>query len=248
MTATPSLSEATTEDSLLHGAVRLRQPAHGYRVAIDPVFLAAAVPAKPGQRALDAGTGTGAAALCLAYRVPGIAVAGIERQVAMARLARQNVALNGLEGAIDIVDGDFRALANGRAYDHVMANPPYREAGRANRSPDRARATATIEDHGTLAEWIDAAFGCVRAAGTVTFMHAADRGAEVIAHMAAYGSVDFFPLLPKAGRQPKRVLVRGTRGAGSTVRRHAGLVLHEADGRYTPEAQAVLRQGEALAF
>jgi tRNA1(Val) A37 N6-methylase TrmN6 len=68
---------ALTEDTLLGGRVRLRQPASGYRVAIDPVLLAAAVPAVSGETALDIGCGTGAAALCLAVRVPGVRVIGI---------------------------------------------------------------------------------------------------------------------------------------------------------------------------
>ncbi|MBF0393554.1 MAG: methyltransferase, partial [Alphaproteobacteria bacterium] len=59
-----------TDDTLLDGRVRLRQPTHGYRAAIDPVFLAAAVPAGAGQRVLDAGCGAGAALLCLCARVP----------------------------------------------------------------------------------------------------------------------------------------------------------------------------------
>ena len=59
-----------TEDRLLGGRIRLRQPATGYRVAIDPVFLAASVPAEPHQLVLDVGCGAGAAMLCLAARVP----------------------------------------------------------------------------------------------------------------------------------------------------------------------------------
>ena len=69
MTETP-LPAGQSEDTLLGGRVRLRQPVAGYRAAIDPVFLAAAVPAVPGDRALDVGCGAGAAALCLAIRVP----------------------------------------------------------------------------------------------------------------------------------------------------------------------------------
>ena len=66
-----------SEDSLLGGRVRLRQPAAGYRVAIDPVLLAAAVPASAGERALDVGAGSAAAALCLGVRVAGVHVTGL---------------------------------------------------------------------------------------------------------------------------------------------------------------------------
>ena len=44
----PSAVPGATEDALLGGRVVLRQPAAGYRAAIDPVLLAAAVPARGG--------------------------------------------------------------------------------------------------------------------------------------------------------------------------------------------------------
>ena len=76
-----------SEDGLLGGRLRLRQPTAGYRVAIDPVFLAAAVPAGPRDTVLDIGCGVGAAALCLAARVPGCRVTGIDVQRDLISLA-----------------------------------------------------------------------------------------------------------------------------------------------------------------
>ena len=58
-------------DQLLGGRVELRQPVNGYRAAIDPVFLAASIPAGAGDSVLDAGCGTAAAALCLVARAVG---------------------------------------------------------------------------------------------------------------------------------------------------------------------------------
>ena len=47
MSEFPAEEPNFTEDHLLGGRIRLKQPAAGYRVAIDPVFLAAAIPAEP---------------------------------------------------------------------------------------------------------------------------------------------------------------------------------------------------------
>ena len=60
-----------TEDRLLGGRVKIRQPKQGFRVSIDTVLLSAAVPCGDGDRVLEPGAGVGGAALTLVARVPG---------------------------------------------------------------------------------------------------------------------------------------------------------------------------------
>ena len=145
---TETESARVTSDTLLGGRVALQQPAAGYRVAIDPVLLAAAVPASDGERALDVGCGAGAGALCLASRVTGLHVTGIEVDRTFAQLAKDNAALNGLEERLDVWVGDFERpppKLPPKGFDHVFANPPFFEGG-ANQPPtSRGRAQATVE-------------------------------------------------------------------------------------------------------
>ena len=53
----------------LDGRVRYAQPRRGFRSGIEPVLLAAAIPARQGSHVLEGGCGAGAALLCLAARV-----------------------------------------------------------------------------------------------------------------------------------------------------------------------------------
>ena len=236
-------------DQLLGGGVRLRQPESGYRVAIDPVLLAAATPAVAG-RVLDVGAGVGAAALCYAVRVPGAQVTGLELQAELAAFAAENVTRNDLADRVHIIVGDLLcapdSLAPG-AFEHVMANPPYLPPGQGLTPPDSSKAAATIEGAADLAAWIDFCFRMIKPKGCLTLVHRADRLDEVLALLRARaGGIVVFPLWPKPGRPAKRVIIRARLGVRTPMRLVAGLTLHREDGEYDAAALAVLRDGEAL--
>jgi tRNA1(Val) A37 N6-methylase TrmN6 len=239
-----------SEDRLLGGRVRLGQTRDGLRAAIDPVLLAAAVPAADGERVLDLGTGSGAAALCLAARVAGVGGVGLELQPELAALAADNVRLNDLAPRVSIVAGDVaRPCLAERSFDHVMANPPYLARGTGTLPPSRAKALAIEEGAVPLARWIGSALALVRPRGTVTVIHRADRLADLLAAFAeGAGEIVIFPLWPGLGKPAARILVRARRGVRTPLRLAAGLTLHAPDGRYTEAAERVLRDAAALAL
>ena len=113
-----------TDGHLLDGRVRYAQPRRGFRSGIEPVLLAAAIPARPGSRVLEGGSGAGAALLCLAARVPGVHGLGIEQDPALVALARQNAAANGWPD-LRFMAADIASLPALDAFDHACANPPY---------------------------------------------------------------------------------------------------------------------------
>lgn len=242
---------AVTDDRLLDGRVRLRQPAQGYRVAIDPVLLAAATPATAGQKVLDLGCGVGAAALALLARVPELEVVGLELQAPLAKLARENARLNGADGRFLVLTGDLLRLpprlAPG-AFDQVLCNPPQQAAERARAPAERSRAIAEREGEARLADWVRVALLLLRDGGTLTLVHRADRLDALLAALSAgrAGEIVVFPLWPGPGKSAKRILVRARKGVETPLRLAPGLVLHGPDGRFTPQAEAVLRDGEAL--
>lgn len=246
------MTDGLSDDTLLGGRVRLKQPKAGYRAAIDPVLLAAAVPAGAGETVLDVGAGAGAATLCLATRVPDCRIVGIEMQRELARLATENAALNGVGDRVEVLVGDLMQppprLAPG-SFDHVMSNPPHHEAGRVERSPDDAKALAAIEGTADLAAWVGFCIRMVKPRGTITIVHRADRLDALIAHLyGKAGAIVVFPLWPDAtgGRPARRVIVQARKGAATPAVLAPGLALHEADGRYTPGAEAILRDAAAI--
>ena len=245
------MAEQLSEDTLLDGRVRLRQPVHGYRVALDPVLLAAAVRIEPGEQVLDAGAGTGAAGLCLAWRVPGCKVVGLERERELQRIASENVRLNQAEGRVDMLQGDVarpppRLMA--ASFDHVMTNPPHLEQASARPSPVATRAAAHVERGLDLAGWLQASLRMLRPNGSLTLIHRADRLDAVLAALAGrLGDLLVFPFWSHdPGRPAKRVIVQGRKGSRAPLRLARGLVLHQADGHFTTVAEGILRRGAPL--
>jgi tRNA1(Val) A37 N6-methylase TrmN6 len=244
-----------TEGTLLGGAIRYTQPAEGYRTGIEPVFLAAAIPARAGERVMEAGTGAGAGLLCLAHRVPGVAAVGIEIEPVMAALAAGNLAANGQRGAT-VLTGDVRALAGTVGeIDHAMANPPWHDD--AGSLPSGAlKQRAKMASAGLAAAWIAAMAGPLRMRGTLTLILPPRAVPESLAAFTAAncGSAVLFPLWPKAiglepGREPRIVLLQAIKGGRAEFRLHPGLVLHDDrqnGGGFTEAAEAILRRGSTL--
>lgn len=238
-----------SEDRLLDGRVVLRQPVDGYRAAIDPVLLAAAVPAIDGEMVLDLGSGVGAASLCLATRVAGCRIFGLEIQPPLVGLARQNIEINGLNGRIESMIGTLQAppprLAPG-SFHHVMTNPPF-NATDGNASPNLGKDAANREGEIDLAAWMRFAINMLRPKGTLIAIYRADRLDDLLAALhRKVGEITLTPLWPKRGRPAKRVLLRARKGVASPLTLNAGLVLHEEDGHYTRLADDILRRGGAL--
>jgi tRNA1(Val) A37 N6-methylase TrmN6 len=234
-----------TDGTLLGGRVQHAQPAAGHRTGLEPVLLAAAVPARPGERVLEGGTGSGAALLCLVARVPGLRGLGVERDPTMAALARANMAANGFDG-ISVIADDLLAVRPDGVFDHALANPPWHGAGTA--SPESLKETAKRGAPGLIAAWAQRLAAPLRHRGTLSLIVAATALPAGLAALAAAGcgSPAVLPLWPRPGRPAGLMLVQGIKGGRGACRVLPGLVLHADGGGFTAAAEAVLRGGEAL--
>ncbi|SMX37825.1 Ribosomal RNA small subunit methyltransferase C [Maliponia aquimaris] len=240
---------------MLGGRVRLLQPRDGYRAGTDPVLLAAAVAAVPGQSVLDLGCGAGPGLCCLGVRVPGLRLAGLELQPGYADLARRNLAHNGLTGEIWTGDlGDPPAEMKAQSFDHVLANPPYFEAGKRIGADEAGREIA-LAGETPLTDWVACAARRLKPRGYATFIQRAERLPDLIAAMQGrLGALELLPLLPRAGRAPRLILLRGRKDGRAPFRFHPGAVIHDGDTheepgtRYTARFQAVMQDGAALDF
>lgn len=246
----------TTEDSLLGGRVKLLQPRSGYRVAVDPVLLAASIEAAPGERILDVGAGVGAIGLCLVARLGDVFVQGVEIQPELVALAARNAQMNGWLDFMSTAQHDVESAVSSpvvaerlqpESFDQVVTNPPYRRANSGNRPLDRMKAIATVETTASLKEWLAYCVHRLKPGGLFTMVHRASRLDEILALMAGpLGDFTVYPLWPGPGQPAHRVLVRARKGAGRVVRLAPGLLLHDGNDKYSPQTEAVLRHAQSL--
>ena len=180
----------------------------------------------------------------------------VEVDATLAELARANAARNALADRVTVATLDVNAPAQDFAraglapesVNHVLMNPPFNDPARQNVSPEAARRRAHAGNGETLALWIACASSLLTRSGTLTLIWRADGLADVLAALAGFGGIAVLPIHPKPAVPAIRVLVRAVKGSAAPLALLAPLVLNDADGRPSGEAEAVLRGGAPLAM
>jgi tRNA1(Val) A37 N6-methylase TrmN6 len=244
----------TSEDAILGGSLRVRQPLRGHRVGHDAILLAAATAAHSGEQAVDLGAGVGAAGLALAARVHALNVTLVEIDKGLCALAMDNARLNRLDDRVKVLNVDAEnvsALAAGGlaqySIDRVLMNPPFHDARRQNISPDPGRRLAHVAAPGLLARWVTAAAWLLKPHGVLTLIWRADELEDVLETLApAFGNTAVLPVHPRAGMPAIRVLVRAAKASRSARNIYREFILNDEHDRPTAAAEAVLRGGKTL--
>lgn len=241
-----------SRDAFLGGKLHLLQPRQGYRAGVDPVLLAATVPAVAGQRVLELGCGVGAAILCLGARVSGLHLTGVEREPYYADLAQRNGGAR-----LEVVTSDISDMPlalRQRQFDHVLANPPYFDRRASVAAEDPSREVA-LGEATPLDAWVEIAARRLAPKGYAHFIHRAARLPDLIRALpSGMGSIEVLPIAAREGRAPERVILRARKSGRAEFRLHAPCVMHKGshhardEDSYVARIKAVLRDGAALEF
>jgi tRNA1(Val) A37 N6-methylase TrmN6 len=231
--------------------VALVQPKKGHRAGLDAALLQAVVPAGASGLLVDLGAGVGTVAFSAAARAPHLRAVAVERDpelTALAEVALRLPANAGFAGRVRVVTadaGDARAVrkALGRDdADWVLMNPPFDLPGRVSESPDAGKRAAYVGDAELLDAWRRTAAALLRAGGTLGVIHRAEALPAVLdAVSVAFGGIRILPAHPTAGAPASRIVVTAARASRAPLTLLPGLVLHEAGGAWTNEADDILR-------
>jgi tRNA1(Val) A37 N6-methylase TrmN6 len=226
----------------------LCQPDGGFRFGSDSLLLASFARLEKTQRVLDLGTGCGVIASALLLQNEALLALGLDKDPAMAAAARENAEHLGLRDRFSILEGDVaghRALAEieGKGFDLVVSNPPYRrpESGRPSST---SRETALAEDRAGLGAFAAAAAYALENLKPWCVVLPAERTAELLrtAEDAGLRPKRLRFVHSRADEDARLILLEAVKNGRPGCRVQAPLVLYEGQGEATRPTK------EALAF
>jgi tRNA1(Val) A37 N6-methylase TrmN6 len=239
-----------SDDAFLGGRLNILQPVKGFRAGLDAVMLAAAVPARERQAICDLGSGVGTAGLCVAARVGAVQLTAVDIDTQALTCATDNAQRNGLGASFTAIEADLQGRARNlprQHFHHVLTNPPFHDDARGTRAPDSGKATARSIAGPALFHWLRLARAIVRPRGTVSAILPPAQLALAIKALSEDGlGITLIPLWPARDLAAKRIIVRTQMNSRAPLQVQPGVVLHETDGRQTPQAEAILRHAGAL--
>jgi tRNA1Val (adenine37-N6)-methyltransferase len=231
-------------DDLQRNGYQIIQKQNGFCFGMDAVLLSGFAQVKPGERAVDLGTGTGIIPILLEAKYEGFHYTGLEIQEEMADMARRSVALNHLEEKLSIVTGDIKEasrLFGAASFDVVTSNPPYMNDAHGLKNPDLPKAIARHEVLCTLDDVVREAAKLLRPGGRFYMVHRPHRLIEIITALKGYGLEPkrMKMVHPFADREANMVLIEAVRGGKSMIKMEAPIIVYKEQGVYTDEIYTI---------
>lgn len=227
-------------DDLERNGYKIIQNDKTFCFGMDAVLLSGFANVKPGEKALDLGTGTGIIPILLKAKTKGEHFTGLEIQEASADMARRSVFYNHLEEQISIVQGDIKeahTLFDAASFDVITSNPPYMTGNHGLVNPDMPKAIARHEILCTLDDVIGQASRLLRPGGRFYMVHRPFRMAEIMTKMTAHRLEPKRMRLvyPFVDKEPNMVLIEGLKGGKPRITVEKPLIVYKEPGVYTDE-------------
>lgn len=238
------LKENERIDDLQRNGLKIIQKTDGFCFGMDAVLLSGFAQVRPGERALDLGTGTGILPLLLSAKTSGEFFVGLEIQTEIAQMAARSVALNGLGGKIEIVEGDIREagkLFGAASFDVITVNPPYMNDAHGLKNPMEAKAIARHEVLCTLEDVARESAKILRPGGRLYMVHRPHRLVEIMKRMTDYHLEPkrMKMVHPYADKEANMVLLEAVRGGGAWLKVEAPVIVYREPGVYTDEIHEI---------
>lgn len=232
-------------DTLKNG-YKILQDSERFQFGIDAVLLAdyASKSLKEKESVIDLGTGTGIIPLLMVNKCKTAAFTGLEVQKESSDMAARSVAMNGLEGQIQIVHGDLKeagSLFPRHSFNVVTCNPPYMIDAHGRSNEQDALTIARHEVLCTLEDVVIAADYLLASHGSFFMIHRPFRLPEIFSSLEKHKmEMKRMRLIyPFADKEPNMVLIEARKNAKRRLTIEPPLIVRNDDGEYTIEVQDI---------
>jgi len=235
----PSPGEDETLDSFYHGRVLILQKKRGYRFSVDAPLLADFIRTRPADNLLELGAGNGIISLLLS-RKPFRRIVCLEVQPGLADLARRNIALNGLEKKIVVLEQDLRTFRPEEKFDLVFSNPPYIKGTGGHLSASAEKSIAKHEIKGDIFDIMLAAGSVLEQDGRACFIYPVKRKGDFDRAVKGVGlNVGRLRFVHSRAGMPPRWFLAECRFDAASPKVLPPLWVYEETGKCAPEMRAI---------
>lgn len=207
-----------------------------YRFTSDAVILANFIVAKPSDKLLDLGTGSGIIAILATYKNKLKNVVGVEIQSELADMASRSVKLNELENAIKIFNADIKKIQelNLPEFDIIACNPPYKKQNTSKLNQSESDKIARHETTTTLKEICQIASKNLKFGGKFYVCLDSDRTAELLFELknSKLEPKKMFFTQSSEKSVAKIVFVQAVKGGKESVKILPMIITNDKDGKY----------------
>tara|TARA_B100000700_G_scaffold231025_1_gene255612 strand:+ start:150 stop:896 length:747 start_codon:yes stop_codon:yes gene_type:complete len=231
-----------TKNKILNGNIELYQPKVGFRVGIDSILLASSI--NKYSKCMEFGSGSGIILVYLSKRFPSSKILGIEKNIDLVNLAKNNLKINKItKSSAEVLQSnlgdDIFLRNNNNTFDRIVMNPPYFSPEKVIMSKNITKASSRYEFD--VNKWFTAAYKKLKPKGFLNFIFRTENLDLVLNNLyPKWGDIKIYPLWPKKNIKSKLMIVQAKKNAKSGVQILPGLVLHNNDGSYTKACENIL--------
>ena len=225
----------------------LYQYPDGFSFGTDAVLLAGFIRPRRRWVGVEFGTGTGIIPLLLAMHKDFAHVTALEIQEDYAALARENVAANGFEDRITVLQGDLKQAKEliGGPVDFVFSNPPYMKRDTGKENDNERKRIARHEVTCDLDDVCRAAASLLQDKGEFYAIYRTERLAEMIFSLKSVGlePKTLVMVTPKPSSLPELFLLRAVKGARPGLRTRPAFIIQDENGEKSEECRLLYETG-----
>ena len=233
-------------NDLLGFDMKIVQDTDYFNFSLDSVLLYNFLKLKKNMKVIDICTGNCPIPLLLSKKIEN-KIYAVEIQKEVFELGKESIEINNLQDKIELLNIDAKELTNKfetDTFDLITCNPPYFKINDETKKNDnKVKSIARHEIMINLDDIIKLSRKLLKNNGSLVLLHRPERLNDIIVLMNKYNispkRIQF--IYPKENTDSNMILIEGTKNGNNALKVLEPLIIHEENGEYREEINAIFR-------